>query len=102
MTQLTGIGIPGPQVCIPADEDDVTVLKNDRVKRHLLDIIQASHDLKDTSTREFPFTAKLWPQRLANACRNIWQALSNCEQQELGDQISLVCFVNDENRHTLQ
>ena len=82
MTQLTGIGIPGPQVCIP-DEEDVIVLKNDWVKGHMLDIIQASHDVKDVSTREFPFTAKSWPQKLANVCRNIWQTLSSTQKDNV-------------------
>ena len=36
MMQLTGVGMPGPQVCIPVNEDDVTVLKNDWVKSHML------------------------------------------------------------------
>ena len=67
----------------PVDEDDVSVLKNDWAKGHLLDIIQTAHDLKVTSTQEFPFTAKLWPQKIANACRNIWQTLSNAQKDNV-------------------
>ena len=71
------------KIGILVDEDDVSVLKNDWVKGHMLDIIQTSHDLKDTSTREFPFTAKLWPQNIADACRNIWQTLSNAQKDNV-------------------
>ena len=41
------------KIGILVDENDVTVLKNEWAKKHLIDIIQASHDLKDISTREF-------------------------------------------------
>ena len=68
------------KIGVPVDEDDVSALGNEWAKGHMLDIIQASHDLKDTSTREFPFAATLWPQKIVDACRKIRQALSNAQK----------------------
>ena len=51
----------------------------------MLDIIQASYDVKDTLTREFPFAATLWPEKIAHAHRKIWQTLSNAQRDNAVD-----------------
>ena len=46
------------KISITVDEDDVSVLRNDWVKGHILDIIQASHGLKEFHTR-VPFCSEV-------------------------------------------
>ena len=41
------------KIGVLVDEDDVPALRNEWAKGHMFDIIQASHDVNDTSTREF-------------------------------------------------
>ena len=41
------------KIGIPADEDDVPAMRNEWIKGHMFDIIQASHDFKDTLPRAF-------------------------------------------------
>ena len=77
------------KIGIRVDEDDVPALRNEWVKGHMLDIIQASHDFKDTSTREFPFAATLWPQKIVDACRKIWQTLSNVQKHNVVDVMNV-------------
>ena len=76
-----------PKIGITVDEDAVSVLRNDWDKSKMVVFIQASHDLKTTSTREFPFATKLWPQKIADACRNIWQTLSNAKKNNAVDMM---------------
>ena len=67
----------------------MSVLRNDWVNGHMLDIIQASYDVKDTLTREFPFAATLWPQKIVDACRKIWQTLSNVQKHNVVDMMNV-------------
>ena len=54
----------------------------------MFDIIHASHDFRDILTRAF-FVGALWPRKIVNACRKIWQTLSNAQKDNVDDMMKV-------------
>ena len=54
----------------------------------MFDTIQASHDFRDILTRAF-FVGTLWPRKIVNACRKIWQTLSNAQKDNVDDMMKV-------------